>query len=127
MRREGLALSCSPRCFIISSIEDGRGTTFNSWAISGDALEVAVVFVFSLAGSQLASIATAASAARTRAEFQILMIPPQLLDFLNGLSQKAGQEQTRQTASLSLSLWERVRVKAYRAFRYYFFSFFPLS
>src|SRR6185436_5574754 len=63
MRREGLALSCSPRCFIISSIEDGRGTTFNSWAISGDAVEVAVVFVFSLAGSQ-APVANAPSRKR---------------------------------------------------------------
>src|SRR5262249_924620 len=44
----GLASSCSPRCFIRSTITWGRGTIFKTCVGEGVTCEVAVVFLFSL-------------------------------------------------------------------------------
>src|SRR5258707_5621821 len=48
----GLALSCSPRAFIASTIFCGRGTTVRLCAPGGVAVVVAVVFALSLACRQ---------------------------------------------------------------------------
>src|ERR1051326_9102244 len=51
--KTGLASSCSPRCFIISTIVCGRGTTDNCCATGGDVVVVALVCAFSLVDWQL--------------------------------------------------------------------------
>src|ERR1041385_3969915 len=49
----GLASSCSPRCFIMSAIVCGRGTTDSSCATGGEVVVVAVVCAFSFVAWQL--------------------------------------------------------------------------
>src|ERR1051326_6793808 len=51
--RTGLASSCSPRCFIISTIVCGRGMTDSCCATGGDVVVVAVVCAFSFVDWQL--------------------------------------------------------------------------
>src|SRR5215813_7310303 len=51
--KEGFASSCSPRCFIMSTIVCGRGTMDSSCATGGDVVVVAVVCAFSLVDWQL--------------------------------------------------------------------------